>query len=213
MITDNLLVEILCNKCLDIGSINAVACSSKENRDIVLKNINYITYELFKKNFPKFIEKIIDKEVCFSGSNLHTYILFDILSRITMVSNMKKGQQYQRFLIPVFNGSIFANEQVTNICLKKEYNTLVILQILFEYVETFVSKDKTNLSIWALYPFLEYICMKINDKDSLVFSIKEDVVLKAQELKQQLKRTRDCSCDIKYRVQRLIDFIIENSHS
>jgi len=142
--------------------------------------------------------------------------MHDLLVTFEKIANLKKGAKYQHLLVKTYNGSIFSEKAKRPHDKDMELATVGILLKLFDYVKSSfdITKQryqKTNLLPWALYMLLEYICVRVSDgnKETLFWDAYMQDLLRnrLRNFKRDLKSTKDCAVEIKFRVNKLISFL------
>lgn len=134
---------------------------------------------------------------------------------------MDRRQKYQHLLKQIYDGTLFRmdtnfdDEDTQHI---HEMSTLNTLVAMFCYVKEHhaVLKQphhKTNLEVWIAYPLFEYVALCLSDdrrKKYCCFqneTISETIIDRVIEFQRKIKRTRDCSVDIKYRLNKVLHFL------
>lgn len=212
--------HVLTCECMDVRSLFKVSCVSRELRDFVKENRYEFVYELLRKTQQKFLMVLFGKKGGFANSDINVCVFYDVLHDLERVANMKKKLKYQHLLVPLYNSSLFKLSR----CLDKEeqqtieQNTLQILMCLLDFVKseyniTNQPYQKTNLSVWAAYPLLDYIAMSISDSDRksntkfLGSDMRDIIVDRVNFMERELYHTKDCSKEIKYRFAKLLGFL------
>lgn len=214
-IPHNLLIHIL-TETNDIAALGRFACTCREYNNTVLENKGHVMDRILASNSPYLIENLkfngIDIE---KDTDLKLTTFFDVVGHMKRVSEMKKKARYQHLLVKLYDQSLFKSlvgfEERTK-QYERESKTLLVLTLLFNFAKFRLSQEKINMEVWAMYPIFEYVAMSLNNPHRAEDSIFADGILmkeKVIETRYTLKRYKDCSQDIKYRLGRLLDFIYD----
>lgn len=215
-IPNDIILSLFLNEEISFSSITNINIINKEFNNIITDNFESIITNKFKAH-QDFINLIKNKKISVIHSDINLQKLLNILDSLEYVSKMKKGTRYQHLLINMYNGSLFnimPNQDIDD----QEYIesvTLGILMSLLDYVKNNFDTQKTNLVPWVLYCLLEYISLITSDvnrnkntyflRDDMINIIKDRIFL----IKKELKRTKDCHSDIKYRLCKILNYLNE----
>ena len=170
---------------------------------------------LIARESPYLLENLtfhqIDVE---KDTDLRLCILYEVVSNMKRVSEMKKRAKYQHLLIKVYDSSLFKTNLIKFECKTDQYEreskTLLVLTLLFNYAKFRLSQEKVNLEVWAMYPLMEYVAMSLSNTNRCDDSLFSDGVLmkdKVNETIMRLKKYKEASADIKYRLDKLLKFL------
>lgn len=212
-IPNNILIEIF-KKNLDFFTIRKLCLVNTEFNDIINKNYEDIIINLYKYQHSAFINIILKKNIYFSDSDINIDKFFKLLSNLEIISNMKKGTRYQYMLKDIYNVNLFIFKNYNDIedLHYKESCTLSILISFLDIVKK-MSILKTNLVPWAMYILINYIVLSINHKKRVNHTIflgsdyHTIIINKIYNIRIELKNIRNCSTNIKYKLEKIINLI------
>lgn len=217
------VLEILKSRTSDVRTAVALACTNKEYKQVIKPQFNDVLYELIRKNAPDFLNVFLSYNVCFCNTDINVSTLYDFISNLIKVSNMEKRKKYQHLLKRAYDGTLFRivkefdDEDSQHVHEMSTMNTLIAL---FRYVKENHDilkqpNQKTNLTVWAMLPLFEYIALSLShdQRKSMSYFLMDDItdtiVDRILTVKRELKSTRDCSNEIRYRLGKVLRFLCE----
>lgn len=211
-----IIQKILLSNCLDILSVCNIKLINKENAKTVELFWHDIICNIFYSRFTDFCQ--CANLTLLLKSDLNLKYVYINLENIDKVAHMKKKAKYKHLLKNIHNGKMFYRNTSKSLSKHdREINTLRSLLDLFDFVKSYydVHKqpyEKTNLSIWAMYPLFYYIWLSLKndiENDSIFrdSDIRDIVINRIFCVKQELHCITNCSSDIKIKLVELLSLI------
>lgn len=215
---NHLIERIITTPCISIRDYHSIALTDKLFHNIILQGYNEWVQGKFKPYFH-----LSTNVICYAKRAINFIVLEEVTQRLLQVSQMPRRVKYQHLLVKIYNSDLFfpISNSGNN---QEDLHTIQatacsVLTSLSNYTKMLLSKNKTNLEPWAMYPLFDYIAISMQVKDQISSSIFETdadykfvIYNKALQVREELRATKDCTVDIKFRLRRLLDYIIDATH-